>query len=142
MSAAVQKLLGSLAGSSSPTLGSVLSGVEGANKAVVNASASVLEATELMVALHVSAVLVLEGGAVAGLLTTDDILQRVVSKGLNCGFTCVSNVMTPDPDVAGSGTSILDALHRMHGGWVLANLAAVLPTHRTVCVCVFVFVLV
>jgi CBS domain-containing protein len=111
----LEDLLSSIKAKTSPTLGSVLSSVDGADNAIVDASATVLEATELMVSLRVSALLVLEGNEVLGLLTTDNILNYLVSEGLVADETCVSDVMTPSPDMAPSETTILEALHLMHG---------------------------
>jgi hypothetical protein len=92
----------------------VLAGVPGSAEACVGASATVLEAADVMLAQHVSAVMVVEEGVPVGILTTKDVLSRVVAKGSSAAFTCVSNVMTPNPDTAPPETTILDALHTMH----------------------------
>ena len=117
----LEALLGALGGSSSPTLRDVLDNLKDSEKSYVNSSASVLEATSVMVEHHASAVMVLEEGQTIGILTTKDILTRVVAKGLNCAFTCVSNVMTPDPDSAVPNSTILNALHTMHGRIIQQN---------------------
>ena len=110
-----QALLAPLREKTSPTLGSVLSGLGDKAMPCVESSANVRDAADVMLALHVSAVMVMEEGRAVGILTTKDILSRVVSKGKSCAFTCVSNVMTPNPDSAPSTATILEAMHRMHG---------------------------
>ena len=59
--------------------------------------ASVQEAAEQMAARHVAAILVVEDGALKGVFTERDLLQRVVAAGLDTVNTSISQVMTPDP---------------------------------------------
>eukprot|EP01084_Bolivina_argentea_P264322 447697_1 len=58
-------------------------------------------------------VVVVDEGALVGIFTPKDILNRVVAKGLLPEETLVANVMTPNPDSVLSTTSVVDALHQM-----------------------------
>src|SRR6187402_1180881 len=57
---------------------------------------SVAEAARRMVANHVGAVLVLEGGQVRGLLSERDVADRVVAAGRDPQRTLVAEVATRD----------------------------------------------
>jgi CBS domain-containing protein len=59
---------------------------------------------------------VTSSGKVCGILTTKDILSRVVAKGLDANATVVSTVMTPEPDTIPLECSLIDALHVMLDG--------------------------
>ena len=59
--------------------------------------APVQDAAERMAARHVAAILVVEDGALKGIFTERDLLQRVVAAGLDPGETSIAQVMTPDP---------------------------------------------
>ncbi|KAG5029850.1 hypothetical protein JHK87_013364 [Glycine soja] len=65
-----------------------------------------------------SAVIVsLSGTKIQGILTSKDILMRVVAQNLSPELTLVEKVMTPpNPDCASVDTTILDSLHMMHDG--------------------------
>jgi len=111
---ALQALLAPLREKSSPTLGRVLLDTPGSASAVVDSAGTVSDACDVMLAQHVSAVMVVEEGVPVGILTTKDVLSRVVAKGVAAEGACVSSVMTPNPDTAPPETTILDALHIMH----------------------------
>ncbi|MBA0859068.1 hypothetical protein Goshw_002961 [Gossypium schwendimanii] len=51
-----------------------------------------------------------------GILTSKDILMRVITQNLPPETTPVEKVMTPNPECATVDTSIVDALHQMHVG--------------------------
>lgn len=55
-------------------------------------------------------VLVLNDGQVTGIITPKDVMNRVVSQGLNPDTTPVSEVMTPNPDIVPADMTALDAL--------------------------------
>ncbi len=59
--------------------------------------APVQDAAERMAARHVASILVVEDGALKGIFTERDLLQRVVAAGLDPGETSIAQVMTPDP---------------------------------------------
>lgn len=51
-----------------------------------------------------------------GILTSKDVLMRVVAQGLHPETTTLDKVMTPNPECAGFDTTLVDALHIMHDG--------------------------
>lgn len=64
----------------------------------VTPSTTVKAAAELMAARSIAAVTVLDGEALAGIMTERDITVRVVARGLDPQTTAVGEVMTRDPD--------------------------------------------
>ncbi len=60
----------------------------------LSSSASVLEAAELMNARGVGAVLVMDGGRLAGIFTERDVLRRVVAAQRSPAATSLEDVMT------------------------------------------------
>ncbi|XP_071707935.1 CBS domain-containing protein CBSCBSPB5-like [Rutidosis leptorrhynchoides] len=51
-----------------------------------------------------------------GILTSKDILMRVIAQDLRPELILVENVMTPNPECATLDTPIVNALHNMHDG--------------------------
>ncbi|OEL15021.1 CBS domain-containing protein CBSCBSPB5 [Dichanthelium oligosanthes] len=92
-----------------------LSAIASADSTVVMVSPgdSVLTATKKMVEGHASSVVVAVGSKAQGILTSRDILMRVIAKNLSSDSTPVEKVMTPDPECATVDTPILDALRTM-----------------------------
>ncbi|KAJ1405017.1 PB1 domain [Sesbania bispinosa] len=86
--------------------------------AIASAADPVYVAAKKMQELRVnSAVIVsLSGTKIQGILTSKDILMRVVAQNLSPELTLVEKVMTPNPECASLETTILDALHMMHDG--------------------------
>ncbi|KAK3120180.1 hypothetical protein QOZ80_9AG0683100 [Eleusine coracana subsp. coracana] len=74
---------------------------------------SVLTATKKMVEGNSSSVVVAVGSKAQGILTSRDILMRVIAKNLPADSTPVDMVMTPDPECATVDMPILDALRIM-----------------------------
>ncbi|KAK7318399.1 hypothetical protein RJT34_03099 [Clitoria ternatea] len=95
-----------------------LSTLIGENTKVAFASHSdpVYVAAKKMRELRVSSAVIvsLSGTKIQGILTSKDILLRVVAQNLSPELTLVEKVMTPNPDCASVETTILDALHIMH----------------------------
>ena len=73
-----------------------------------------LEAARLVTSARRAVVVLDDEGGVAGILTSRDILFRVVGAGLSADTTNVTSVMTPSPDCATPSATILEALHQMH----------------------------
>ncbi|KAJ7523725.1 hypothetical protein O6H91_18G060400 [Diphasiastrum complanatum] len=96
-----------------PTLGSLFT--ETTKVATVLPSDSIYLATKKMRELRVSSVIVTTGNKPQGILTSKDVLLRVVAAGLNPEQP-VEKVMTPNPECASVETTIVDALHTMHDG--------------------------
>ncbi|CAF2292937.1 unnamed protein product [Brassica napus] len=66
--------------------------------------------------LRVNSVIITVGNKIQGILTSKDILMRVVAKNISPELTLVEKVMTPNPETACMETTIVDALHVMHEG--------------------------
>ncbi|KAF7058875.1 hypothetical protein CFC21_065847 [Triticum aestivum] len=74
---------------------------------------SVLAATKMMVEAHASSAVVAVGNKPRGILTSRDILMRMIARNLPADSTPVEKVMTLDPECATVDTPILDALRTM-----------------------------
>lgn len=77
---------------------------------------SVLNTTKKMVELHASCAVVTIDGKPQGIVTSKDILMRVIAQNLPPSSTPVEKVMTPNPECTVIDTPIVDALHIMHDG--------------------------
>ncbi|XP_073008220.1 CBS domain-containing protein CBSCBSPB5-like isoform X1 [Typha latifolia] len=77
---------------------------------------SVLTATKKMLEVQISSAIVAVGSKPQGILTSRDILMRVIAKNLSPDSTPVRKVMTPNPECGTVDTPILDALHTMQDG--------------------------
>ncbi|PPS13671.1 hypothetical protein GOBAR_AA06874 [Gossypium barbadense] len=102
--------------------------------AIVSSSDPVRVAAKKMRELRVNSVVMMTGNKIQGILTSKDILMRVVAQNLSPELTMVEKVMTPNPECAKVETSILDALHIMHDGKFLH--LPVLDKDGTVAACV------
>ncbi|KAK1258477.1 CBS domain-containing protein CBSCBSPB3 [Acorus gramineus] len=97
-----------------PSLSTIIT--ENSKVAVVLPSDPVYVATKKMREYRVSSVVILSGSRPQGILTSKDVLMRVVAQNLSPELTLVEKVMTPNPECATLDTTILDALHIMHDG--------------------------
>lgn len=79
-------------------------------------SAMAREAARGMSERNVNSVLVTAGERLVGIITSTDLVRKVMSAGLDPDTTPVGEVMTPDPQTAAPGSSAIEALHRMHDG--------------------------
>ncbi|XP_042020676.1 CBS domain-containing protein CBSCBSPB3-like [Salvia splendens] len=95
-----------------PSLSTIIS--ENSRVAVVAPSDHVQIAAKKMRELKVNSALVMTGNSIQGILTSRDILYRVVAQNLSPDLTLTEKVMTPNPECATLETTILDALHIMH----------------------------
>ncbi|KAB2002409.1 hypothetical protein ES319_D11G065200v1 [Gossypium barbadense] len=115
-----------------PSLSTIIS--ENPKVAIVSSSDPVRVAAKKMRELRVNSVVMMTGNKIQGILTSKDILMRVVAQNLSPKLTMVEKVMTPNPECAKVETSILDALHIMHDGKFLH--LPVLDKDGTVAACV------
>ncbi|TYG44057.1 hypothetical protein ES288_D11G068000v1 [Gossypium darwinii] len=115
-----------------PSLSTIIS--ENPKVAIVSSSDPVRVAAKKMRELRVNSVVMMTGNKIQGILTSKDILMRVVAQNLSPELTMVEKVMTPNPECAKVETSILDALHIMHDGKFLH--LPVLDKDGTVAACV------
>ncbi|KAI3518786.1 hypothetical protein L1887_07600 [Cichorium endivia] len=84
--------------------------------AIVVATDPVSVATKRMQELKVDYVIIMAGNNIQGILTSKDLLMRVVAHNLPAELTFVGKVMTPNPEYATVDTTILEALRIMYDG--------------------------
>ncbi|KAH9318326.1 hypothetical protein KI387_020095, partial [Taxus chinensis] len=82
----------------------------------VSPTESVFMATKKMRELHLNAAVVTVDNKPRGILTSKDVLMRVVAQNLSPESTLVEKIMTPNPECVTNDTTIVDALHVMHDG--------------------------
>ncbi|KAK7282056.1 hypothetical protein RIF29_10561 [Crotalaria pallida] len=97
-----------------PALSTILP--ENSKVVTVSPADSVLITTKKMLELRGSAAIVTVEDKPRGILTSKDILMRVIAQNLPPDSTPVEKVMTPNPEFAVIDTPIVDALHTMHDG--------------------------
>ncbi|KAF8101787.1 hypothetical protein N665_0201s0103 [Sinapis alba] len=97
-----------------PALSTIIT--EHSKVALVSPSDPVFVASKKMRDLRVNSVIIAVGNKIHGILTSKDILMRVVAQNLSPELTLVEKVMTPSPECASMETTIVDALHIMHDG--------------------------
>ncbi|KAL6616630.1 hypothetical protein ACP70R_038900 [Stipagrostis hirtigluma subsp. patula] len=97
-----------------PSLSTIIS--ENSKVATVGPTETVLTASKKMLELKVSSAVVAIENKPGGILTSKDILMRVIAQNLPPESTTVEKVMTQSPECATVDTPILDALHTMHDG--------------------------
>uniref|UniRef100_A0A7I4F043 CBS domain-containing protein n=1 Tax=Physcomitrium patens TaxID=3218 RepID=A0A7I4F043_PHYPA len=96
-----------------PTLRSLIA--EGTKVATCSSSETVTTATKKMRDLRMSSVIVTSSSRKPrGILTSKDVLMKVIAQGLPPESTTLDKVMTPNPECAGLDTTLVDALHAMH----------------------------
>ncbi|CAK8579140.1 unnamed protein product [Lathyrus sativus] len=97
-----------------PSLSTIIP--ENSNVVTVSSTDSVLTTTKKMLELRASAAVVVVDNKPCGILTSKDILMRVIAQNLSPSSTLVETVMTANPECAVIDTPIVDALHLMHNG--------------------------
>ncbi|VVB05528.1 unnamed protein product [Arabis nemorensis] len=97
-----------------PALSTIIT--DNSKVALVAPSDPVYVAAKRMRDLRVNSVIISMGTKIQGILTSKDILMRVVAQNLSPELTLVEKVMTPNPECVSLDTTILDALHIMHDG--------------------------
>ncbi|KAK7291546.1 hypothetical protein RIF29_06782 [Crotalaria pallida] len=97
-----------------PSLSTIIP--ENSKVVTVSPTDSVLTAAKKMVELPASSAVVTVDDKPCGILTSKDMLMRVVAQNLSPSLTLVEKVMTPNPECAVIDTPIVDALHTMHDG--------------------------
>ncbi|XP_058731944.1 CBS domain-containing protein CBSCBSPB1-like isoform X2 [Vicia villosa] len=97
-----------------PSLSTIIP--ENSNVVTVSSRDSVLTTTKRMLELRTSAAVVVVDNKPCGILTSKDILMRVIAQNLSPSSTLVETVMTVNPECAIIDTPIVDALHLMHNG--------------------------
>jgi CBS domain-containing protein len=82
----------------------------------IRPQATVLEASEVMVAEKIGAMAVLEGTKLVGIISERDVVSRVVAKRRDPATTLVSDVMTADVQTISEDVTGVRALELMHQG--------------------------
>lgn len=76
----------------------------------------VSEAAQVMKQRRVGAMMVVEAGALVGVFTERDALNRVVAEGRDANVTTLAEVMTHNPKTVSASASFNAALELMHEG--------------------------
>ncbi|KAJ0548278.1 putative CBS domain-containing protein CBSCBSPB [Helianthus annuus] len=97
-----------------PNLSTILS--ENSKIVIVSPFDTVVMATKKMLEFRSSCAIVTVDNKPRGILTSKDILTRVIAQDIPAESTLVEKVMTPNPECATIDTPIVDALHTMHDG--------------------------
>ncbi|KAL6497258.1 CBS domain-containing protein cbscbspb1 [Orobanche gracilis] len=97
-----------------PSLSTIIS--ENSKLVSVEPSDTVLVAAQKMLETRASCAIVTVENKPRGILTSKDMLMRVIAQDLPPESTLVEKVMTPNPECATVDTPIVDALHTMHDG--------------------------
>ncbi|GAV74262.1 PB1 domain-containing protein/CBS domain-containing protein [Cephalotus follicularis] len=97
-----------------PSLSTILS--EKTKVLTLSPTDTVLTAAKKMLEFRSSAAVVTVETKPRGILTSKDILMRVIAQDISPESTLVEKVMTPNPECATVDTPIVDALHTMHDG--------------------------
>ncbi|CAA0831741.1 CBS domain-containing protein CBSCBSPB5 [Striga hermonthica] len=97
-----------------PSLSTLIS--DNSKIVTVEPSDTVLVAAKKMLETRSSCAIITVDKKPRGILTSKDILMRVIAQDLPPESTLVEKVMTPNPECATVDTPIVDALHTMHDG--------------------------
>lgn len=97
-----------------PSLSTIIP--ESSKVLTVSPTDTVLMTTKKMQDMRVSSAVVTVDNKPRGILTSKDILMRVIAQNLSPKATLVEKVMTQNPECATVDTPIVDALHTMHDG--------------------------
>ncbi|KAI4343598.1 hypothetical protein L6164_010932 [Bauhinia variegata] len=97
-----------------PSLSTIIP--ENSKVVTVSPTESVLLTTKKMLEFRASSAVVVVDDKPHGILTSKDILMRVIAQNLPPESTLVEKVMTSNPECATIDTPIVDALHTMHDG--------------------------
>ncbi|KAK4752991.1 hypothetical protein SAY87_021789 [Trapa incisa] len=97
-----------------PSLSAII--CENSKLVTVSPTETVLVAVKKMLEFQSSSAVVTIENRPQGILTSKDLLMRVISQDLPVDTTPVGKVMTPNPECAVIDTPIVDALHTMHNG--------------------------
>ncbi|XP_076957918.1 CBS domain-containing protein CBSCBSPB5-like [Bidens hawaiensis] len=97
-----------------PNLSTILT--ENSKVVIVSPFDTVVMATKKMLEFRSSSAIVTIDNKPRGILTSKDILTRVIAQDIPAESTLVEKVMTPNPESVTIDTPIVDALHHMHDG--------------------------
>ncbi|KAL4093737.1 hypothetical protein PRIC1_011168 [Phytophthora ramorum] len=95
-----------------PTVGDALDGE--LMPPVIDIHTTAARAAKLMSNTKKAAIVLGDEHELCGMVTTKDLLRKLVAKGLYAETTTVEEVMTMDPDLMGPEMSIVDGLRALH----------------------------
>ena len=95
---------------------SVLSLIDGQNTISLPPGTTVRAATKVMAKHKIGAVPVTESGRLIGIFTERDLISRVIAREVNPDATCLSDVMSPDPQTIDAAEAPGKALQMMRDG--------------------------
>ncbi|CAI5708000.1 hypothetical protein KXD40_004996 [Peronospora effusa] len=95
-----------------PTVGDALDGE--LMPPVINTHTTAARAAKLMANTKKAAIVLSDEQELCGMVTTKDLLRKLVAKGLCAETTTVEEVMTVDPDLMGPDVSIVNGLRSLH----------------------------
>ncbi|CAI5713112.1 unnamed protein product [Peronospora destructor] len=95
-----------------PTVGDALDGE--LMPPVINIHTMAARAAKLMANTKKAAIVLSDEQELCGMVTTKDLLRKLVAKGLCAETTTVEEVMTVDPDLMGPDVSIVNGLRSLH----------------------------
>ncbi|KAK4719550.1 hypothetical protein R3W88_017888 [Solanum pinnatisectum] len=97
-----------------PSLSTIIS--ENSKIVTVEPNDTVLATAKKMLECRTSSAIITVDNKPRGILTSKDLLMRVIAQDLSPESTLVERVMTPNPECASIDMPIVDALHTMHDG--------------------------
>ncbi|PHT46329.1 CBS domain-containing protein CBSCBSPB1 [Capsicum baccatum] len=97
-----------------PSLSTIIP--ENSKIVTVEPNDTVLATAKKMLECRTSSAIITVGNKPRGILTSKDLLMRVIAQDLSPESTLVERVMTPNPECASIDMPIVDALHTMHDG--------------------------
>lgn len=95
---------------------SVLSLIDGQNTISLPPGTTVRAATKVMAKHKIGAVPVTQSGRLIGIFTERDLISRVIAREVNPDATCLSDVMSPDPQTIDAAEAPGKALQMMRDG--------------------------
>ena len=90
--------------------------IAGHSLVTANKEMSVREASQLMVSKKIGALLIVEGGRIAGIFTERDALNKVLAGNLDPDKTALAQVMVADPQTIRCDKPLAYALYMMAEG--------------------------
>ena len=90
--------------------------IDGKELAEIQVGSTVREACKVMCKLDVDAVVVMNGEALAGVLSERDVIRKCVCVDRHTSETEVTEIMTPDPQTISADGNLAQALEIMFGG--------------------------
>ncbi len=82
----------------------------------IRSAATIAEAADVLERYDIGALVVIDDGQIAGLLSERDVLRKVVGQRLSADTITVAAAMTPDPVTVQEGDALAGAIAKMESG--------------------------